>query len=288
MDIVGDVPYRPTGRKEHMLDVYRAHGLTTPAPVVLYIHGGGFRILSKETHWLMAAAFARRGYLVFNINYRLAPADPFPAAVEDASAALTWVHAHAADYGGDPDRIVLAGESAGGNLVTALAIGACYDRPEPYTVSLREMPVPVAVLPACGLLQTTDVARVRRRRPKMSRFVQQRLQECETGYLAASAAANFDLADPLLVLEAGRAPLRALPPFMAICGTRDPLLDDTRRLGAALDRLGVDNEVRVYPGEVHAFHAFLWRPEARRAWGDMFAFLGRQGLPCTRVQNATG
>ena len=78
-----DVPYRPTGLRDHLLDVYRPLDASGPLPVVLYVHGGGFRILSKDTHWIMGLAFARRGYVVFNINYRLAPKHPFPAAIDD-------------------------------------------------------------------------------------------------------------------------------------------------------------------------------------------------------------
>ena len=277
-----DIAYLPTGSHYHTLDVYRAPSLPDDAPILFYVHGGGFRILSKDTHWLMAVAYAQRGYVVFSINYRLAPRHPFPAAIEDVCDALRWVHAHGQEYGGDPDRIVVAGESAGGNLVTALTVAMCYDRPEPYAGRVRDLPVPQATLPACGLLQTTDVARLRRRKPEITRFVLERLLECEEGYVGGSAADNFELADPLLLLEAG-GPDRPLPPFFAICGTKDPLLDDTRRLAAALDALGVDNEHRVYPGEVHAFHAFLWRPAARQAWADTWAFLGARGLPSDRL-----
>ncbi len=103
-----DVPYRQTGLREHTLDVYRPRRVAeggAPLPVVLYVHGGGFRILSKDTHWVMGLSFARRGYLVFNINYRLAPAAPFPAAIEDACEALCWVVANAERYGGDPSQL---------------------------------------------------------------------------------------------------------------------------------------------------------------------------------------
>src|ERR1700679_136863 len=110
---IANVTYGAQGSSAHTLDVYRPIARQeSPLPVVLYIHGGGFRILSKDTHWVMGLAFARRGYLVFNINYRLAPRHPFPAAVEDAAAALLWVRANAAAFGGDPSRIVVAGESA--------------------------------------------------------------------------------------------------------------------------------------------------------------------------------
>ncbi|MFU8803138.1 MAG: alpha/beta hydrolase, partial [Bradymonadaceae bacterium] len=82
-----------------------------------------------------------------------------------------------------------------------------------------------------------------------------------------------DLANPLLLLEEGIAPDRPLPPFFAPVGTRDPLLDDTRRLKAALEALDVPCEARYYPGELHAFHAFLWRAQARKCWTDTFTFL---------------
>src|SRR5438552_1552373 len=89
VEVTRNVRYLESPSRAHLLDVYRP---TTPPqgerghPVVLYIHGGGFRMLSKDTHWLMGLAFARRGYLVFNISYRLAPKHPFPAAMEDACA----------------------------------------------------------------------------------------------------------------------------------------------------------------------------------------------------------
>ncbi|MFO0635528.1 MAG: alpha/beta hydrolase [Nannocystaceae bacterium] len=88
--------------------MYRPQGAAESRPVVLYVHGG-FRVLSKDSHWIMGLAFARAGYVVFNIGYRLAPRHPFPAALQDAAAALAWVHEHAARAGGDASRLVLAG-----------------------------------------------------------------------------------------------------------------------------------------------------------------------------------
>jgi acetyl esterase len=278
---IEDVAYLdPAAGPYHTLDVYRPLRRQGPLPVVLYVHGGGFRILSKDSHWLMALAFARRGYLVFNINYRLAPRHPFPAAVEDGCAALAWVVENAARFGGDPDRLALAGESAGANLVTALAVASSWPRPEPWARRVWEVGArPRAVLPACGLLQVTDVARFARRK-RLPRFVQDRLREVEDAYLPSShpLGSARDLADPLVWLEKAGSPERPLPAFFAGVGTADALLDDTRRLKAALDRLGVPCEARYYPGEVHAFHAMFWRPNARAFWKESFAFL-RQHVP---------
>src|SRR5439155_19026230 len=135
------------------------------------IHGGGFRILSKDTHWVMGLAYARRGYLCANISYRLAPRHPYPAAVADACAAYAWVVERIREHGGDAARLVLAGESAGGNLVTALAVAASYRRSEPYARAVWDTGVsPAAVIAACGILQVSDTERFAPRK-RLPRYV---------------------------------------------------------------------------------------------------------------------
>ena len=277
VEVLRDIPYRREGGHEHKLDIYRPTDRPLPLPIVLYVHGGGFRILSKDTHWVMALAFARRGYLVFNIDYRLAPQNPFPAAPEDAAAALAWTVENAERYGGDPGRIFLAGESAGANLITALTIATSYERPEPWARALFDLDVrPRAVVPACGLLQVSDPARFLRRKSSIGTFINDRISEVSSAYLDGAinhSPGSLDLADPLLVLERGLAPARPLPPFFIPVGTGDPVLDDSRRLKSALDRLGTPAEIRFYKGEPHAFHAMVWRKNAQQCWKDTFTCL---------------
>jgi acetyl esterase len=211
--------------------------------------------------------------VVFNIDYRLAPRHPFPAALEDCGAALAWIAANAARYGADPRRLILAGESAGANLVTALTVATTYRRPEPWACAAWDVGLaPRAVLPACGMLQVSDPHRFTRRKPHLAAFLQDRLAEVSDAYLGG-ATGNLELADPLVVLERAAPPDRPLPPFFVAVGTRDPLLDDSRRLKTALDRLHVPCEIRYFPGELHAFHALVWRDSARRCWRETFAFL---------------
>src|SRR4051812_26299297 len=92
VELMADLPYLDTGKWAHLLDVYRPLAPAPPAghPIVFYVHGGGFSMLSKETHRIMALAFASRGYLVFNINYRLGHRYLHPTPLEDAAAALLW------------------------------------------------------------------------------------------------------------------------------------------------------------------------------------------------------
>ncbi|MDP4013101.1 MAG: alpha/beta hydrolase [Candidatus Nanopelagicales bacterium] len=281
VEVIHDLSYAPPGDREnsraHRLDVYRPTGAGEGMPTVLYIHGGAFHSLSKDTHWIMGLAYARQGYLVFVINYRVAPRHKFPAAAQDVARAFTWTVEHAADFGGDPRRVVVAGESAGANLAASLTVMACFDRPEPWAADVSATGVtPTACLPACGLLQVSDTERFTRRR-SLPGFIRNQIVRCEAGYLhgARLGSGGVDLADPLLVLESNEVPTRPLPPFFALVGTRDPLLDDTRRLEAALRARGADVEAKYYPGGLHGFHAVPMLRNARRSWRDQFAFLDR-------------
>ena len=93
-----------------------------PWPVLVYLHGGGWICGSPTTHNKLAHRFAEAGYLVFNVDYRLAPESPFPIPFEDCVAAIRWASKVASEYGGDPSRLALGGDSAGGNLSAAAAI----------------------------------------------------------------------------------------------------------------------------------------------------------------------
>ncbi len=94
-----------------------------PAPALVYFHGGGFTVGSVDTHDALCRMFARDGQCtVLSVDYRLAPEYKFPTAVDDAFDALTWLHAHAAEYGVDAKRLAVGGDSAGGTLATVCAV----------------------------------------------------------------------------------------------------------------------------------------------------------------------
>lgn len=281
VEVFSDLTYAPLGpraeSRAHRLDVYRPENSSGPLPVVLYLHGGGFQMLTKDTHWIMGLGFARRNFVVVVVNYRVAPRHKFPAAVHDVADAYRWTLAHARDFGGDPERIIVAGESAGANLAATLTVMTTFRRPEDYAQRVFDTGiVPLACLPACGVLQVSDPRRFARRRP-VPQFVTGQIERCERAYVGGSDAGpgERELANPLLVLESDAIPERPIPPFFALVGTRDPLLDDTRRLAEALGSRGVDVEARYYPGGVHAFHAIPSLEITRQAWADQFAFLDK-------------
>ncbi len=103
------------------LDIYRPVS-DAPLPIMLLVHGGGWCYGNKEGCEWQGRYFANAGYLAAVIDYRLAPTHPFPAACDDAGAAVAWLVAHGAEYGGDPARLGAWGGSAGAHLVGWLAV----------------------------------------------------------------------------------------------------------------------------------------------------------------------
>ena len=96
-----------------------------PRPILVYLHGGGWVLGNLDSHEGVCRALANAaGVIVVNVDYRLAPEHRFPAAAEDAHAALAWAAAHAAEIGGDPRRIAVGGDSAGGNLAAVACVMA--------------------------------------------------------------------------------------------------------------------------------------------------------------------
>jgi acetyl esterase len=277
-----NVPYRDTGKRSHLLDVYRPD-TTAPAPAVLYVHGGAFSMLSKDTHRIMAMSLAARGYVVFNINYRLGPRHTYPKPLEDVCAALLWVLEHGAEYGADTHRLAVAGESAGANLVTALTYAATRPCPEPFAQAVYERnPQIRCTLPIYGILDLHDIERYWRnpdKARKMASWVKRELRWAATsyvGYPLEERVHDARLASPLRLLSAPPPEgARPLPPFFSAVGTADPLLDDSRRLKDALEACGGSCELHVYPGEIHGFNVMLWRPAARAKWRALFRFLDR-------------
>lgn len=116
------VPYVDDGDPLHTLDIYLpARGMPRPAPVVVWIHGGGYVGGGKERVGI--PYLIDDGYAIVSIDYRLLQDAPFPAQIVDANAAISWVWRHAGDYGFDRDRLVVGGASAGGTSSVLVAVG---------------------------------------------------------------------------------------------------------------------------------------------------------------------
>lgn len=267
------------GHPRQKLEIFQPRTAAKPTPIVIYVHGGGFSQCSLATHVAPAVTLARAGYLVFNIDYRLAPAEPYPAAPHDVSMAYRWITEHAHRYGGDLKRVHIAGESAGGNLVSGLLIGACYRRPEPWMQRIWSTGVvPVSVHMLCGYHQVSDPDRYAQLRNHgvMAKAALWIMHTFASNYLGTQyRQANEDnlLADPARFFELGQAPDRPLPGLAVSVGTQDVIYGESLRLHRALKKLGANPQWMEYHGEPHGFQLMLLRPAARQFWQETIAWM---------------
>jgi acetyl esterase len=210
-----------------------------PLPLVAYYHGGGWVIGTLDTHDAACRHLAKRaGAVVVSVDYRLAPEHKFPAAVEDCYAATCWMASHAATLGGDPKRLVVAGDSAGGNLAAAVSLMA-RDRGTP-AIAWQLLVYPV-----------TDFS-----------YDTRSYRENADGYLLTRDAMvwfwNHYLREPGDGANPYAAPLRAsslahLPPAMVITAEYDPLRDEGETYARRLREAGVPVKLKRYDGIIHGF-----------------------------------
>lgn len=277
VEVQRDLAYGP--RPEHRLDLYRPKKVSGRLPTVVYVHGGAFHFMSKGTHWMFALMYARAGYQVLTLDYRLAPEHRYPAAVEDLCQFIVWLRDNADTHRVDLERLALAGESAGGNLATALTLALTTRRDEHFARAAFDTGVvPKVALPACAVLQVSDPGHI----PVSgfaSTFFMDRFEEMATAYLPTTPLPlghrALDLVDIIVALERGEPTDRPLPKFFAPSGAADPLKHDAARLETVLRARGVHVEAPVYEGGMHAFHAFVFNAKARRCWRDKYAFLAQ-------------
>lgn len=128
VEVLRNISYttgKPEDAAKHKLDLYRPSNARN-APVLLFIHGGAWRMGDRRQYAALGNRFARDGILTAVMSYRLAPRNPHPAQIEDVAAAFAWVARRIGEYGGDPKRIFVAGHSAGAHLAALLTLDQRY------------------------------------------------------------------------------------------------------------------------------------------------------------------
>ena len=222
-----------------------------PLPVVAYFHGGGWIMGSIDSFDCVCRALANAaGGIVVSVGYRLAPEHRFPAAAEDAYAALTWLAENAEALGGDPARLAVAGDSAGANLATVAARRARDAGPDGPPVRFQALVYPV-----------TDA------HDDDEDEAMRWMWESYVGGRDGGAAADPDAA-PL------QADLRGLPPALILCADQDGLRKEGEAYAAALEQAGVAVEHRAVEGTTHGFWRWLSQcAVARRTVDDVGAAL---------------
>jgi acetyl esterase len=232
-----------------------------PHPVLVYLHGGGWVCGSPKTHQKLSYRFAEAGYLVFNVDYRLAPEHPFPTPFEDCLAAVRWAHREATRFGGDPTRFAIGGDSAGGNLSAAVAAALANDAARPKAALLIYGVFDFAMFGDVELVAGAD---------EKSAALGRDLVEMMVGAYLGRTRSDALLRDPRV------SPLHAaakLPPSHVVVGSADALAPQSEALVKALRSAGVPHEHYVDAGMPHGYAQMEMLPAARPAIDRMVAFL---------------
>ena len=255
----GPIPIRLFRPLESRAGAPRGGGL----PLVAYLHGGGWVVGTIDAFDPVCRALANAaGAIVASIGYRLAPEHPFPAAVEDARAAVRWLAANARELAADPGRIGIAGDSAGGNLATVTA-RRLRDEGEP---ALRFQAL---IYPVCDAGLNTPSYRDNAAGFGLTPESMRRYWEL---YLDGADGRHPD-ASPLQAED-----LAGLPPAYVLTVDHDVLRDEAEAYARALEAAGVPVTLSRYDGAVHGFFRWIGKTQlARRAVAEAGAAL-RAGL----------
>ncbi|MGH2728527.1 MAG: alpha/beta hydrolase, partial [Actinomycetota bacterium] len=242
---IRNLPYGPVKRR-NLLDVYRHKDHPEGAPVLLFVHGGAWTISNKDQQGKpIMLHFASRGWVCFAPNYRMSPRWAWPAHIEDLKKAIAWIREHGAEYGADPNFILITGGSAGGHL-TALAATSPNDPAFQQGFEDADTTLQAAV-PHYGIYDMTDRSSVntRGRLRMLERVVfKKKYKDDPDAFVQASP-----------IHRAGP----DAPPFLIIHGRHDNLapVGEARRFAAKLREVSGDPVVYAeLPGTQHAFDVF--------------------------------
>lgn len=218
--------------------IYRPASMSGPVPTLVYAHGGGFVFCDLDSHDGLCRSFANLiPAVVVSVAYRLAPEHRFPAAAEDVFAVAQWAARNADALGGDARRVVVGGDSAGGNLAAAAALMA-RDRGAPsLAAQLLIYPMIAADFGTESYRQFGEG--FYNPRPALQWYWDQ--------YVPTPADREHPYVSPL------NAELTALPPTVLLTAGHDPLRDEGIAFGDALESAGVPVARRHYDGGIHGF-----------------------------------
>jgi acetyl esterase/lipase len=241
--------------------MYEAPSRARPSGALLWMHDGGTVMgAARQDHAWCARLADELGALVINVDYRLAPEHPFPAALDDCYAALCWLRDNAGEFGVDPARIAVAGASAGSGLAAVLAQRA-HDTVSPICFQLLAYPM----LDDRTVLQAAPQDRAYTWTPRSNAYAW-------TAYLGRPPREDDDRA---YIAAARREDLRGLPPAWIGVGDLDLFYPEDADYARRLQAAGVACQVHVEPGMYHAADVFLdgKAPSMRRFRGEMVRVL---------------
>jgi acetyl esterase len=210
-----------------------------PAPLVVYLHGGGWVLGDLDTHDDTCRRIATGGSCtVVNVGYRLAPENPYPIPLEDCFAAVSWSSEHSADLSADPGAIVVAGSSAGGNLAAAVTLMA-------RAAGAPQIAGQILIYPVIDPRMDTESYRLFGSGYGLDR---DQMKWFWSSYVPDERARHEPLVAPCLSES-----LAGLPPALVITAEFDPLRDEGEQYARALRAAGVRVKLHRYEGQIHGF-----------------------------------
>jgi acetyl esterase len=241
-----------------------------PQPLLVYLHGGGWVIGDLDTHDSVCRFLAEHGGCrVLSVDYRLAPEHPFPVPVEDVVAAFAWAHANAAELGADPDRMAVGGDSAGGNLATALCLqNREAGKPQP-AMQLLLYPVTDAV----GGQASRDIF------ARGFLLTREDMKWFEDHYIPDGIDGDDQRASMMRARD-----VSGLPPAYVATAGFDPLRDEAETYAERMREAGVPVVLQRHGGMIHGFANFTAVcPSAHTAMLEVAGAL-RMGLGLAAAQ----
>jgi len=245
---VKNIRYADGAGRRHLLDVYRPRPPVERAPVLLQIHGGAWMIGTKDIQGRpLMQALTASGWVCVAINYRLSPRSKWPAHLEDCKLALRWIRENIAEHGGDPDRIVVTGGSAGAHLAAMLALTA--NEPE-YQRGFEQ--VDTSVAGCVSMYGPYDLEGIFGSGGRIGRRIGGHMGALVLGANLADAPEPYRTASPMHAVRDGA------PPFLMVHGTIDNLVPvaQAREFADRLRSAGTDVTYVELPGAPHAFDVF--------------------------------
>lgn len=239
-----DLVYARTPQKELLMDLYRPGQVSGPLPVVLWVHGGAWRVGNKDNPF--AARLVGRGYAVASINYRLSQVATFPAQIHDAKAAVRWLRTHAGEYGLDAERIAAWGASAGGHIVALLGTTGGVAELEG---DLGNPGVSSRVAAVVDFYGPTDLLQMNAQGSKQDHDAPDSPESLLIGGPIQQNKPAAQRANPITYVTKDDAP------FLLVHGDRDGLVPagQSQLLHEALRAAGVPSAIHIIPGAGHGF-----------------------------------
>ena len=256
-----NLSYGPFG-EENLLDIYVQKTVTTKQPTIVNIHGGAWVYGSKEIYQFYCMSLAQRGFTVVNINYRLAPENRFPAAVEDINAVMHFLEKEGEKYFVDEDCLILVGDSAGGQLVSHFAtIMTNKDFASQFDFNTADVKIRALGL-NCGAYDSK--ASIQKRNSEDADDYLMEYLDCVDKNCPEKTAEMVDAVSNMT---------KDFPPSFVMSAVNDFLFKNADPMYQLLKKLGVPCEKKIYGTKeqeeiAHVFHVNIKLPEATQCNDD--------------------